>query len=233
MADLDRVAMPPRRPKTAINLSNKELLVPQPYIYRSASFAARKASQKSARSAVQPQPVTFTDEVFGMFAEKNRSLNTSPDQTSNKLGTVVTPLSPSTADILGRPDRVMPIMKKTLVRKDSASSSSDPLVPKINIAIETDDGAPQPLEIDGIEAFRNENSNMEDEKSKDTDIRKHSIAERMQKIKLGEDVANNIKIEAAQRKKALEELLTEHEHLVKQTVSTDSGQQVVSPELAG
>jgi len=64
--------------------------------------------------------------------------------------------------VIGRFDKAMPIMKKTLVAKEPLNSTNEnvsnqqpitqstkhPFKPQINIAIETEDGNIQPLEID-------------------------------------------------------------------------------------
>jgi len=102
------------------------------------------------------------------------------------------------------------------------------LSPNIDIAIETDDGYIQPPEIDEIEEqeiFQPDSSDNESTHSGQSEslkgkARKNSISKRIQKLKIGEDAANTIKIEAEQRKKVLENLLEEHATLVKQISSS-------------
>lgn len=131
----------------------------------------------------------------------------------------------------------MPIMKKTLAAKEPLNSTNEnvsnqqpitqstkhPFKPQINIAIETEDGNIQPLEIDDSgDVFHDEVYKSQSPDCEEPLVHRNSISERIQKMKLGEDAAKSMKIEAQQRKQILQNLLEEHQHIVRQVELVDS-----------
>lgn len=86
VADLDSTStssLPHSRPKTAAStalLSSRELLVPQPFIYRSSSNASRREVHKPAPPAItrqKSQTISFADDVDELFVPDEKKLNTS------------------------------------------------------------------------------------------------------------------------------------------------------------